>query len=151
MASPLPIKLISQIVSGFWNEAKHPRSGHAACVALVLTSGIAVLGTRIYVQEDGMTKRFCEEEKTERVCQDEKTKRVREEEKTKRSYNREEEKTKRSYNREEKKANRIREEEKTKRAKYWHEIYKNSAVMIANKDKGNSGSEKNKPDKDSDY
>ena len=140
MASPLPIKLISQIVSGFWNEAKHPRSGHAACVALVLTSGIAVLGTRIYVQEDGMTKRFCEEEKTERVCQDEKTKRVREEEKTKRSYNREE-----------KKANRIREEEKTKRAKYWHEIYKNSAVMIANKDKGNSGSEKNKPDKDSDY
>ena len=140
MASPLPIKLISQIVSGFWIEAKNPRSGHAACVALVLTSGMAVLGTRIYVQEVGMTKRFCEEEKTERVCQDEKTKRVREEEKTKRSYNREE-----------KKANRIREEEKTKRAKYWHEIYKNSAVMIANKDKGNSGSEKNKPDKDSDY
>ena len=120
MASPLPIKLISQIVSGFWNEAKHPRSGHAACVALVLTSGIAVLGTRIYVQEDGMTKRFCEEEKTERVCQDEKTKRV-------------------------------REEEKTKLAKYWHDIYKNSAFMIVNKDKGNSGLEKNKPDKDSDY
>ena len=67
MASPLPIKDISQAVSRFWREAKSPRSGIAACTALVMSSGIIALYGREHEKEK--TKRLykSEEEKTKRA------------------------------------------------------------------------------------
>ena len=72
-----PFNDIASTFSGFWKQAKTPRSGFAACAATVMASGVVVLGTRIYEREKTIQLYKHEEENTRRCFK-------REEEKTER-------------------------------------------------------------------
>ena len=120
-----PFNDIASTFSGFWKQAKTPRSGFAACAATVMASGIVVLGTRIYEREKTIQLYKHEEENTRRCFKHEEEKTARFREKTIQLYRREEENTRRCFK---------REEEKTEREKRWRDIYATSVANIVNAD-----------------